>query len=395
MSAGGHVAKKVVVLGSTGSIGKSTLDVCQSLGLKVVGLAAGSNWELLAEQARAFWVPRVSIADPTAYERLKEALAGSGTEVLQGQEGHCALVAHDDCESVLAAITGAAGLPPVLEAARRGRRLCLSNKESLVVAGPILTKLASAHGAELIPVDSEHSAIFQALCAGTTQEARRLLLTSSGGPFRTWSQEQIAGATREEALKHPTWSMGPYITIDSATMMNKALEVIEARWLFDVPAERIEVVVHPQSIIHSLVEFVDGSVMAQLGVPDMRVPIQYALTYPARAPLETAPFDLAKIGSLTFEAVDPDRFPSVGLAYSVLERGGAAGAAFNAANEVARAAFLEGGITSFPEIVATTARVLDRYDAGGPGGGDPDPDLDLVLEVDRWAREEAAACLTS
>jgi 1-deoxy-D-xylulose-5-phosphate reductoisomerase len=389
------VAKQVVVLGSTGSIGKSTLDVCRNLGdgVEVTGLAAGSQWELLAAQAREHSVPRVSIACPDAYAKLKTELAGSGIEVLQGPEGACALVA-ERCDSVLAAITGAAGLPPVLEAARRGRRLCLSNKEALVLTGPILGKIARESGCELVPVDSEHSAIFQALQSGTSSEAKRLILTASGGPFREWSSEQMAAATQEEALDHPTWKMGPFITIDSATLMNKSLEVIEARWLFDVEPERIEIIVHPQSIIHSLVEFVDGSVMAQLGVPDMRVPIQYALTYPERRPLETAPFDLAKIATLTFEPVDRVRFPSVELAYEVLRRGGVSGAVFNASNEIARLAFYEGKI-SFPEIVATTARVLEEHAKGGPSRNDPAPGLEEVLEADRWAREKAEQCLVS
>ncbi|MGE0708540.1 MAG: 1-deoxy-D-xylulose-5-phosphate reductoisomerase [Planctomycetota bacterium] len=383
------MSKRVVVLGSTGSIGKSTLDVCGNLGdeVEVTGLAAGSQWELLAAQAREHRVPRVSIASPAAYAPLRDALAGTGIEVLQGDEGACALVA-EGCDAVLAAITGAAGLPPVLEAARRGLRLCLSNKESLVLAGPILSELARENGCELLPVDSEHSAIFQALEAGNTREVRRILLTASGGPFREWGKERIAAATRAEALKHPTWEMGPFITIDSATLMNKSLELIEARWLFDVPAEQIEIVVHPQSIIHSLVEFVDGSVMAQLGVPDMRVPIQYALTYPERRPLATAPFDLAEIGRLTFERPDPERFPAVTLAYEVLRRGGVAGAVFNASNEVGRAAFLAERIT-FPQIVDITARVLEAHAARGPSRDVATPGLEEVLEADRWAREEA------
>ncbi len=390
------MAQRLVILGSTGSIGQSTLDVCRSLGpdqVEVTGLAAGSRWELLAEQARALRVERVAISDPAAYRSLREALGGTGIEVLQGSEGAEALVA-ERCDAVLAAVTGAAGLPAVLEAARRGRRLCLSNKESLVLTGPILGRMARKHGAELLPVDSEHSAIFQCLRAGEAREARRLILTASGGPFREWPAERIARATREEALEHPTWKMGPFITIDSATLMNKALELIEARWLFDLPLEQLDVIVHPQSIVHSLVEFVDGSVLAQLGVPDMRVPIQYALTYPARRPLETAPFDLARIGQLTFEPVDRARFPSIDLAYEVLRRGGVAGAVFNAANEVARAAFLEGTI-AFARIVATTAHVLERHAAVGPGRGSQTPELAEVLEADRWAREEATRWISS
>ncbi|MEZ6184612.1 MAG: 1-deoxy-D-xylulose-5-phosphate reductoisomerase [Planctomycetota bacterium] len=386
-----------MVLGSTGSIGTSTLDVCSNLGparVRVVGLAAGSQWELLAQQAREFEVPRVSIADPEALPHLERALAGTGIEVLLGDEGATGLVEHTDCDTVLAAISGAAGLPPVLAAARNGRRICLSNKESLVLTGPLLGALAAEHGAELLPVDSEHSAIFQCLRSGTAREAKRLVLTASGGPFRTWTADQMAQATREQALKHPTWSMGPFITIDSATLMNKALELIEARWLFGLPADQIEIVVHPQSIVHSFVEFVDGSVLAQMGVPDMRVPIQYAITFPERCPLATDTFDLAKIGSLTFEEVDRERFPAVDLAYEVLRRGGVSGAVFNASNEVARTAFYEGAI-DFPSIVRTTAQVMQRHAASGPGLGVPTPSLEEVLAADAWAREEARACLSS
>jgi len=388
------VPRGVVVLGSTGSIGVSTLDVCRNLGeeVRVVGLVAGTRWQEVAAQARAHRVPRVAVSDPAAYQRLRSELSGSGIEVLHGSEGACALVADDRCDTVLASVSGAAGLPAVLEAARRGKRLCLSNKESLVVAGPILVQLAKQHGAELLPVDSEHSAIFQALRSGAPREVKRIILTASGGPFRDWPAERIQRATREEALNHPTWKMGPAITIDSATLMNKSLEIVEARWLFDLPPERIEVICHPQSIIHSLVEFVDGSVMAQMGVPDMRVPIQYAITFPERRPLPTAAFDLAAIARLTFEAVDRKKFPSVDLAYEVLRRGGVAGAVFNAANEVARQSFLDGKL-AFPAIVRTTERVLERHAAGGPSRDVATPGLEELLDADRWAREEAGRCL--
>ncbi len=303
------------------------------------------------------------------------------------------MVASSDCTAVLAAVTGAAGLPAVVEAARGGKRLCLSNKESLVVAGPIVRRLARENGAPILPVDSEHSAIFQCLRSGDGErEVKKIIITASGGPFRTWSRERIARCTVDEALNHPTWKMGPNITIDSATLMNKALEVIEAHWLFDLPAERIETICHPQSIVHSLVEFVDGSVLAQMGVPDMRVPIQYALTFPQRQPLAVATFDLAKIGKLDFEAVDHERFPSIQLAYTVLRKGGAGGAVLNAANETSRGAFLERAI-SFDEITRTNARVLARYyDGQGPAVAEH-PTLEQVLQADRWAREEATRCL--
>lgn len=381
----------LVILGSTGSIGTSALDVVENLGpeaIRVVGLAAGTRVEALAEQARALRPAMVSCLPGEPYRRLKALLADENIEVLCGAEGQRALVAAEGCDTVLAAVTGAAGLPAVVEAARRGRRLALSNKESLVVAGPLVQALAREHGAELLPVDSEHSALFQALQSGRRDEVKRLILTASGGPFRAWTREAMAAASVAEALKHPTWKMGPNITIDSATLMNKALEVIEARYLFDIPAEQIEVIVHAQSVVHSLVEFVDGSVMAQLGVPDMRVPIQYALTYPARRPLPTAPFDLAAIARLDFEEVDRERFPALDLAYEVLRRGGAAGSVFNAANEVARGAFLEERIP-FDAIVETTGRVLERFD-GAVGAC---PDLETLLEADRWAREEAKRCL--
>ena len=388
--------QRLVILGSTGSIGLSTLDVCRNLGpdVQIVGLAAGSQWELLAQQARDTHAPRVSIADPDAYQPLKDALADTDTEVLAGPDAATQLVAHPDCDTILAAVTGAAGLPAVLEAARRGRRICLSNKESLVLTGPILAQLAQQHGAELLPVDSEHSAIFQCLQTGAATEARRLILTASGGPFRTWTADQIANASVEAALEHPTWKMGPYITIDSATLMNKSLELIEARWLFDLPPEQIDIIVHPQSIVHSFVEFHDGSVMAQLGVPDMRVPIQYALTFPQRRPLPTAPFDLAQIGSLTFEPVDRAKFPSVDLAYRVLEQGGVQGAVFNASNEVARKAFLERQLP-FAAIVDTTARVLDEHARSGPARDLTTPDLEHVLEADRWARSHATQLIAA
>jgi 1-deoxy-D-xylulose-5-phosphate reductoisomerase len=385
----------LVVLGSTGSIGKSTLDVVRNLGperVRVVGLAAGTKWELLAEQARALRPRFVSAAPGEPYRRLKDALGGS-CQVLEGETGQREMVASSDCTAVLAAVTGAAGLPAVVEAARGGKRLCLSNKESLVVAGPIVRRLARENGAPLLPVDSEHSAIFQCLRSGSGErEVKRIILTASGGPFRTWSRERISSCTVEEALAHPTWKMGPNITIDSATLMNKALEVIEAHWLFDLPAERIETICHPQSIVHSLVEFVDGSVIAQMGVPDMRVPIQYALTFPERHPLPVAAFDLARIGKLDFEPVDHERFPAIQLAYRVLRKGGAGGAVLNAANEVSRAAFLDRAI-SFGEITRTNARVLDLYYDGCGPTVDPEPSLERVLEADRWAREEATRCL--
>jgi 1-deoxy-D-xylulose-5-phosphate reductoisomerase len=386
----------LVLLGSTGSIGESTLSVVDNLGpdrVKIVGLAGGRQVEKLADQARRYKAQFVCCLPGEPYQKLKRELSGEKIQVLSGAEGQCQMVAHENCDTVLAAITGAAGLPAVIEAVKNGRRLCLSNKESLVVAGPIVQKLAQEHGAELLPVDSEHSALFQALQSGKNSEVRRMILTASGGPFRTWSKEKMQNAGIEEALKHPTWKMGPNITIDSATLMNKSLELIEAQYLFDMPPEKIEVVVHPQSVVHSLVEFVDGSVMAQLGVPDMRVPIQYALTFPDRAELKTAEFNLSQIASLTFEDVDREKFPVIDLAYRVMNAGGCAGAVFNAANEISRGAFLEGRI-GFGNIVETTGRVLDRFFEGPwPGSDNLLPDLETLLKADSWAREEAIRCL--
>lgn len=401
----------LVLLGSTGSIGDSTLSVVDNLGpdrIRVIGLAAGQRVEKLAEQARKYKAEFVSCVEGEAFERLKQLLKDTDVKVLCGSEGQCQMVRSERCDTVLAAVTGAAGLPAVVETVRLGRRLCLSNKESLVMAGPLVRRLARANGAELLPVDSEHSALFQALQSGQNQEVKRLILTASGGPFRTWSKADMDKAGVEQALKHPTWKMGPNITIDSATMMNKSLELIEAQYLFDMEPERIDLIVHPQSVVHSLVEYVDGNVLAQLGVPDMRVPIQYALTYPERFELPTKAFNLAEIANLSFENMDREKFPAVNLAYQVMSHGGAAGAVFNAANEVARAAFLDERI-AFGQIVSVTAQVLERFfhdseysdwsTASITTESEADPDsegreeLALLIAADRWAREEAKKCL--
>jgi 1-deoxy-D-xylulose-5-phosphate reductoisomerase len=287
---------------------------------------------------------------------------------------------------VVAGIVGAAGLRPTLAAIRAGRDIALANKEALVMAGALVMRETRAHGVALLPVDSEHSAIFQALRDEPRKNVRRLLLTASGGPFRTWSAERIEKATVAEALNHPNWEMGPKITIDSATLMNKGLEVIEARWLFDMPASQVEVIVHPQSIVHSLVEFVDSSVIAQLGLPDMQVPIAVALAHPERLPLSLPRLDLAAISRLDFGVPDTKRFPCLELAYTALAGDEAAPAVLNAANEVAVAAFLEGGI-AFPRVAATNASVLETHLARG--GESPLRDLDDVFEVDDWARAHA------
>jgi 1-deoxy-D-xylulose-5-phosphate reductoisomerase len=305
----------------------------------------------------------------------------SNCQCLAGQEGLVQLASHPEVDTVVAAIVGSAGMLSTLAAARAGKRLALANKESLVVAGQLVTEAARLHGAQLIPVDSEHSAIFQSLKAGKAEQLSKLILTASGGPFRTWSRERLQHATIDDALAHPTWSMGPKITVDSATMMNKALEIIEARWLFNVPADQIEVVIHPQSIVHSMVEFSDGSVIGQLSPPDMRLPIQYALTYPERLDCPSPKMNWRNGYELTFEPVDQDRFPAVQLGWEVARRGGTTGAVVNAANEAAVALFLDGKLR-FVDIVPTCRKVLDAHNF------EPQPTLDQLLQLDVWSRQQ-------
>jgi len=372
--------KKILILGSTGSIGTAALEVAEALRdtVQVVGLAAGVHHGELAEQAVRFNVPAVSIADPSAETTLRRACR-RGTEVFAGPQGAVELVEQSDADFALAAIVGAAGLPPTLAAVGRGIDVGLANKESLVIAGTLLMPLARRNGSQLIPVDSEHSAVFQALRCGKLDEVRRIILTASGGPFRTWPAERIEHATIDEALAHPTWAMGPKITIDSATMMNKALEIIEAHWLFGLPPEKIDVIIHPQSIVHSFVEFEDHSVLAQLGPPDMRTPIQYALTYPHRTGGCSDAMDWTTLRQLEFEPPDHGRFRSLKLAYDVIRAGGTAGAVFNAANESAVAAFLARRIT-FGRIAELAAEALSALDIRRVDS------LDTVLEADREAR---------
>jgi len=363
------------------------MDVVRALGpeYRVAGLCAARRWRELAEQAAQVRPSAVAIAFPGHVEALKPLLNGS-TELLVGPEGLVELAGRKDSDFVVAAIVGAAGLPSTIAAVRAGKQVGLANKEALVVAGSILIPLAQQSGSRLLPIDSEHSAIFQAMTAGRPSEVRRILLTASGGPFRTWSESQIAEATVEDALRHPTWKMGPKITVDSATMVNKALEIIEARWLFGLPVDSIEVLVHPESIIHSMVEFCDGSVIAQLGTPDMRTPIQYSLTYPNRFSGCATRLDFATIRRLNFEPPDMERFPALRLGYEVARAGGTAGAVFNAANETAVEAFLAGRI-SFGRIVQLIEKVLGRHTVS------PNPDLGELLEADAWARHEVAECL--
>jgi 1-deoxy-D-xylulose-5-phosphate reductoisomerase len=366
--------RKISVLGSTGSIGVSTLDVLDKAKaeVEIVALAAGRNAERLAEQALK-WRPQIAvIEDEAALPRLRDLLAGSGVKTAAGSAAVVEAAAMET-QWVMSAIMGFAGLAPTLAAARTGAIIALANKESLICAGPELLRTAKLAGGVVIPVDSEHSAIFQVFEPANAQRVARLILTASGGPFRGWTREEMARATPEQALKHPNWSMGAKITIDSATMMNKGLEVIEAAYLFSMPPERVDVLIHPQSIVHSLVEYADGSTLAQLGPPDMRSPISCAFAWPDRLPWPAQKLDLAGVGSLTFDEPDLERFPALRVAKSALLAGGAAPAAMNGADEVAVAAFLAGRI-GFLDIAATVEETLarmDRQDLLRPVENDP------------------------
>jgi 1-deoxy-D-xylulose-5-phosphate reductoisomerase len=349
--------RRILIVGSTGSIGTQALDVLErNRDLEVVGLAAASSWELLLQQAAAHGVGRVALADPDAAARASEHAAG--VEVLAGAEGLVELITDTDSDLVLNALVGSAGLGPTVAALGEGIDLALANKESLVVGGELVTALAEATGAQLLPVDSEHSALFQLIAGERPGTVDRLVLTASGGPFR--GRGDLDGVTREEALAHPTWDMGGKITIDSATLMNKGLELIEAHHLFGVPYEQIDVVVHPQSIVHALVHMNDGASLAHLGYPDMRVPISYALNYPERADVPVPALDLVELGALTFEAPDLDSFPCLRLAREAAEAGGTAPCVLNAANEVAVHAFLAGDLsfTGIPRVIESTLSEL-------------------------------------
>ncbi|NLY02261.1 MAG: 1-deoxy-D-xylulose-5-phosphate reductoisomerase [Rhodopirellula sp.] len=379
-----HVTN-IAVLGSTGSIGRNALEVIEASegSLQAIALAAGKNTALLKEQSQAIRPRWIVVADPEAANREDWSDLPSETELLVGAESIPRLVAEPEIDVVLSAIVGRAGLEGTWAALDAGKTVALANKESLVVGGPLVTRLARRKQASILPVDSEHSAVFQALQAGRREEVQRVVLTASGGPFRTHSKEQIAEVTVEEALAHPTWDMGPKITIDSATLMNKALEIIEARWLFDLRPEQIGVVIHPQSIVHSLVEFIDGSILAQLSPPDMKLPIQYALNWPNRKAGVAQRLDWSQAMRLEFEPPDEDRFPALGLGLEVASAGGTAGAVLNGANEEAVAAFLHGRIR-FDRIVPICQQVLQFHCF------DPEPTLEQLLESDRWAREEVS-----
>jgi 1-deoxy-D-xylulose-5-phosphate reductoisomerase len=384
--------KRLALLGSTGSIGEQTLAVAAEFPerFRVCALAAGRNVARLAEQVRRFRPERVALADAAGAKELRERLGAETPEVGVGEAGLVAVAEHP-AELVVAGLVGALGLAPTLAAIRAGRDVALANKEVLVMAGALVQREVRRRGVRLLPVDSEHSAIFQALAGQRREDVARLVLTASGGPFRSWPAERIARASVAEALAHPNWTMGPKITIDSATLANKALEVIEARWLFDVPPERVAVVVHPQSIVHSLVELVDGSLLAQLGVPDMRVPIACALAFPERLPLGGPRLDLAAVGRLDFEAPDPKRFPCLALAWRALAGAETGPAVLNAANEEAVAAFLAGRIR-LPDIAVVNERVLEDHLARA--GGRPLGGLADVLDADAWARSHAREALS-
>jgi 1-deoxy-D-xylulose-5-phosphate reductoisomerase len=377
--------KNVVLLGSTGSIGTSTVKVAQDLPdrIRLVGLGAGNNLKLLLEQARRHRPEVVSIADPAKAGELRDTL-GATTQVCSGSEGLLKLATLPGADIVLIAIVGTAGLQPALAAIRAGKDIAVASKEILVMAGEIVMREAREHGVRVLAVDSEHSAIFQCLDGKPPGSVRKLWLTASGGPFRTTPKEEFGAITVERALKHPSWVMGRKITIDSATLFNKGLEMIEARWLFDIEMGRVGVVVHPQSVVHSMVEFVDGSMLAQLSTPDMCLPIQYALTYPERAPSERVQTNLARLGKLTFEEPDPEKFPSLTLARQAGEVGGTLPAVLNAANEVAVEAFVNRRI-NFPQISGTVQKTMAQHQVVRH------PDLDEILEADAWARTVAAA----
>ena len=380
--------KAISILGSTGSIGCNTLKVIEHLGnFRVVAMAAGRNMRRFAEQIAKFRPELVSCESESCVESLLSELESLGADIPRielGEEGLIKVATHPQAEIVVAATVGAVGFIPTLRAIEAGKRIALANKETLVMAGELMTKAAAESGAEIIPVDSEHNAIHQCLRGERRSEVKRLILTASGGPFRTRTKEEIESAAVWEALAHPNWSMGDKITIDSATLMNKGFEVIEAKWLFGFDSEQISVVIHPQSVIHSMVEMVDGSVIAQIGVTDMKHPIQYALTYPERQPGCLPPLDIAALGTLSFEEPDRDRFPCLDLAFQALRAGGTMPAALNAANEVAVGAFLEGKIR-FGDIARINEAVTQDH---SPASADS---IEKVLEADRSARGSACA----
>jgi len=377
--------KHIVILGSTGSIGASTLDIVSRFPdhFAILGLTAGTNYEKLEQQIRTFHPRVVALSSETAAQHLRARLANHPVEILSGENGQCTVASSPDSDLVISAIVGGSGLMPTMAAIRAGRAVALANKEPMVMAGELMQEEAHKQGMRIFPIDSEHSAVFQSLEGHRKQDVRRIMLTASGGPFWNWSIDQMKQVTPDQALQHPNWKMGAKITVDCATMMNKGLEVIEARWLFDIPPTQIEMVIHRESIIHSLVEYCDGSVIAQLGFPDMRTPIAYAMNYPERIPLEPPLLDLGKIGNLTFYPSDFEKFPCSKLAYEALEGGGGLPATLNAANEIAVQAFLNNEIT-FLDISHLIRDTMNAYTPLAL------TTIEDALEIDRWAREKAS-----
>ena len=376
---------RLVILGSTGSIGISALEVVEKYSdrVEIVGLSAHSNIKILAEQIKKFRPKLVAITDEHSYREFKSIQDSSLTRLIDFSDGITPLATMSEADIILNGIVGAAGLKASLDAVSSGKRLALANKESMVIGGELIKKAALKSGAEIIPVDSEHSAIWQALFSGTRKEVKRLILTASGGPFFSRPKSEFRSITKEEALNHPTWNMGPKITVDSATMINKGLEIIEAMQLFDIPPKKIDVIIHPQSIIHSMIEFVDSSVIAQMSYPDMKLPIAYALFYPERVSGDFGHLDLADIARLTFINPDFEKFPLLKLAYRVAEIGGTAPAVYNAANEVAVEAFLNEAL-DFWRIPDIIINAIDKHNAV------KDPTLKDILAADEWARQTAA-----
>jgi len=378
--------KTIVILGSTGSIGTNTLDIVDRFPDEfcVAGLSAGTNDEKLEEQIRRFKPRLVALSNESAAARLRRRCADLPVKIQSGTDGVAQVASIPEAEMVISAIVGGAGLVPTLAAIRANKHIALANKEPMVMAGKLMQDEARKHGIRIYPVDSEHSAIFQSLEGHRVEDVRRLILTASGGALWTLTKEELQDVTPERALQHPNWKMGAKITVDSATLMNKGLEVVEARWLFDIPESRIDVLIHRESIIHSLVEYQDRSMIAQLGLPDMRTPISYAMRYPERMPLDLPSLDLTEIGKLTFCKPDHDRFPCLGLGYESLRVGGTMPATMNAANEVAVEAFLNGGIrfVDIAEVIRSTMEAHQPHEVES---------LDDALETDRWAREKAEA----
>ena len=382
--------KRIVILGSTGSIGASTLDVVSKFPerFQVVGLAAGSKDHILEEQIRTFHPKVVALSCPDAAKRLRTRVNTAQVEILDGESGLCDVASFPECDLVISAIVGGAGLKPTLSAIQAGRQVALANKEPMVMAGQLMQQEAKKHGVTIFPIDSEHSAIFQSMEGHRKIDIRRVVLTASGGPFWEWPASDLEHVTLEQALKHPNWKMGDKITIDSATLMNKGLEVIEARWLFDIPASQLDVVIHRESIIHSLVEYCDGSVISQLGHPDMRTPISYAMNYPERVPLLPPLLDLGKIGKFTFFPPDTEKFPCLQLAYDALAGGAGLPATLNAANEIAVHGFLNNHI-SFLDIPKVIQETMAAYSPS------PLSTIEDVLGIDQWARRTAQTVMKS